>query len=255
MAKNTLGIQIPNIDNQELEIDIVGATSLKVKRFDEKTQDDIAKRQEGVAKAKKEPRNPHQEYERARILDSKKRDCVKAIWFKKAIAAMGGYFGIPRGSLEQAVYVDGDLIPIKYSGKKPTMASDRVRVGQGVMAKTSLAYRPEFFNWSCRLRIGFDTTVLTPHQVVSLLAHAGMKNGIGEWRPQKGGDHGRFQVFPAGASKRLLKEGAKIDQPKLARGQRQLAAPPVKRGPGRPRKDEALVANKVVRRGRPQKAA
>lgn len=209
MAKNTLGILIPDIANQEIEVEIVGRTSLLVKRFDEKTQEDIAGKQAGTASRTKAPRNPPEECERARIKNAKGDDCVKAIWFKKGMAAMGGYFGIPRGNVEQGVYVVGDLIPIKYAGKKPIMNTARVRVGQGTMAKTSLAYRPEFPGWSCKLRIGFDGAVLTPHQVVTLLAHAGSKNGVGEWRPQKGGDYGRFDVFPAGASKGIIEQARK----------------------------------------------
>jgi hypothetical protein len=282
VAKNTLGILIPEINNQELEVDIVGRTSLLVKRFDEKTQEDIADKQAGTASRTKAPRKPAEECERARIRNEKGEDCVKAIWFKKGCAAMGGYFGIPRGNVEQGVYIVGDLIPIKYAGKKPIMNTARVRVGQGGMAKTSLAYRPEFPGWSCKLRVGFDASVLTPHQVISLLAHAGAKNGVGEWRPQKGGDYGRFDVFPAGASKSIIAkakaEAAKRAEETMAVQAAKMAKPkrgkktdpslmdaarvdetPVKRKPGRPRKSEtngvATVANKTLRRPRPRPRA
>ena len=276
MAKNTLSVMIPEIRNQELEVDIVGRTPLLIKRFDEKTQQGIEEAQQGVAKRKKDPRNPTEECERARIKDERGKDCVRSIWFKKGMSAMAGYFGIPRGNVEQGVYVLGDLIEIKFDGKKPVMNTSRVRVGQGSMAKTSLAYRPEFRNWSCKLRIGFDASVMTPHQVISLLAHAGSKNGIGEWRPQKGGDFGRFDVFPAGASKKLIEEAkrqsaqAQKDQQRIeadraaaraARGAKKNAieveeeAP--KRKPGRPKKVAAdvFVAPPVEKRkpGRPRK--
>jgi hypothetical protein len=277
MAKNTLGILIPDIKNVEIEVDIVGRTSLLVKRFDEKTQEGIAAKQDGTASRQKAPRNPTEECERARITDAKGQDCVKSIWFKKGMAAMGGYFGIPRGNVEQGVYVAGDLIPIKYSGKKPIMNTARVRVGQGGMAKTSLAYRPEFPGWSCKLRIGFDASVLTAHQVVSLLAHAGAKNGVGEWRPQKGGDYGRFDVFPAGASKSLIAK-AKVEATKRAEetmaaqtakeAKRSKAAKnievvdetPAKKKPGRPKKnveasplEDAPEAPAKRKPGRPKK--
>lgn len=202
MAKNTLSIDIPAINNQELEVDIVGRTPLLIKRFDEKTQESIQEKQAGAAKRSKAPRDPAEECERARITDARGKDCVRAIWFKKGMAAMGGYFGIPRGNVEQGVYILGDLIPIQFTRR--VMNTARVRVGQGAMGKTSLAYRPEFQEWSCRVKLGFDAAVLTPQQVIALLAHAGAKNGIGEWRPQKGGDFGRFDVFPAGTSKRLI---------------------------------------------------
>lgn len=273
MAKNTLSVLIPDIENQELEVEIVGRTSLLVKRFDEKTQDSIAEKQAGTASRTKAPRKPEEECERARIKNADGEDCVRTIWFKKGLAAMGGYFGIPRGNIEQGVYIAGDLIPIKFTGKKPIMNTARVRVGQGGMAKTSLAYRPEFPGWSCKLRIGFDKSVLTPHQVISLLAHAGAKNGIGEWRPQKGGDYGRFDVFPAGASKAIIAkakaeavERVEATMAAAAKPKRGKAAAktievdilaeapeaPAKRKPGLPKKSETngvtTVANKVLRR-------
>lgn len=260
MAKNTLGILIPDISTQELEVDIVGRTPLLVKRFDEKTQKDIEDKQAGVASRKKEPRKPEEECERARIKNDDDEDCVKAIWFKKGMAAMAGYFGIPRGNIEQGVYVVGDLIPIKYAGKKPIMNTARVRVGQGTMAKTSLAYRPEFHGWSCKLRIGFDASVMTPHQVISLLAHAGGKNGIGEWRPQKGGDFGRFDVFPAGASKAII---AKAKAEAEVRAKEAMAAQATKDAAKAKRGKKAAIdvvdaseeEAPTKRRGRPRKNA
>lgn len=275
MAKNTINVVIPEVNNQELEVEIIGRTPLLIKRFDEKTQEGIEMKQAGTASRAKAPRKPVEEYERARIKNDAGVDCVRAIWFKKGMAAMGGYFGIPRGNVEQGVYVLGDLIPIKFSGKKPIMNTSRVRVGQGAMAKTSLAYRPEFPGWSCKLRIGFDAAVLTPHQVVSLLTHAGAKNGIGEWRPQKGGDFGRFDVLPAGASKKLIeqaraeamkaqREATAAVSAKAKRARKapapeaiEVEEPAKKRGPGRPRKNPAppTLANKTLRRPRLKKNA
>lgn len=263
MARNTLSIHIPEISNLELTVDIVGRTPLLVKRFDEKTQQDIEEAQQGVAKRKKEPRKPEEECERARIKNEKGEDCIKAIWLKKGMAAMGGYFGIPRGNIEQGVYILGDLLPIKHSAKKPIMNTARVRVGMGGMAKTSVAYRPEFRDWKCLgVRIGFDASVLTAHQVISLLNHAGGKNGIGEWRPQKGGDYGRFDVVPAGASKKLLdesKRAAPAPAPKK-RGRKPVkdvvAEIEESLEPTMPRaKKTKLVAAKTVRRPRATKSA
>ena len=144
------------------------------------------------------------------------------------------------------------MIPLKFTGKKPIMNTARVRVGQGGMAKTSLAYRPEFPGWSCKLRIGFDKSVLTPHQVISLLAHAGAKNGIGEWRPQKGGDYGRFDVFPAGASKTIIAK-AKAEAVEHAKAAMAAAAKP-KRGKATTI-EVADVTEMPKKLGRPKKTA
>jgi hypothetical protein len=52
------------------------------------------------------------QFQRARILDKEGRDCVRGIWFKKAMANMAQYLGIPRGTVEMGVYIEGDYIPI-----------------------------------------------------------------------------------------------------------------------------------------------
>ena len=62
------------------------------------------------------------------------------------------------------------------------------------MGSTDLRYRPEFSEWSILLRIEYDTEWISADTIVNLLERAGFGIGIGEMRPQKGGEFGRFQV-------------------------------------------------------------
>jgi hypothetical protein len=62
------------------------------------------------------------------------------------------------------------------------------------MGKTDLRYRPEFRDWAVRITMTFDSEMLRVDDIMSLVNRAGFGAGIGEWRPEKGGDYGRFEI-------------------------------------------------------------
>jgi hypothetical protein len=75
------------------------------------------------------------------------------------------------------------------------MVEDNVRLG----GKTAdLRYRPYFSGWSILLKITHNANVITQEQVVNLLNLAGFSVGIGDWRPEKDGNAGRFHVAIGG---------------------------------------------------------
>lgn len=84
-------------------------------------------------------------------------------------------------------YSDGLIAPLVSD--PPQIREDIVRVGQG---KTDLRYRPEFKNWSCNVIIEVDSDLLNEQDIVNLVNRAGFSVGIGEWRPEKGGEYGRY---------------------------------------------------------------
>lgn len=52
--------------------------------------------------------------------------------------------------------------------------------------------RPEVSPWACLVRFEIDTSLIQPEAVQTLFNLAGRTVGIGDWRPQKTGPHGRF---------------------------------------------------------------
>jgi len=54
--------------------------------------------------------------------------------------------------------------------------------------------RAVFPSWACEIDIGFVSTLVKQNQVVNLFAAAGVIVGLGDWRPQKGGAYGRFDI-------------------------------------------------------------
>ena len=73
------------------------------------------------------------------------------------------------------------------------MREDVVKVGMG---GTDLRYRPEFTEWATSIEVTYVKSMLTRESLLSLVEAGGMGVGIGEWRPEKKGDFGTFQIDP-----------------------------------------------------------
>ena len=86
-------------------------------------------------------------------------------------------------------YEDGLLAPLHYEGDV-IIREDIVRVGNG---STDLRYRPEFRNWKVNVILQIDTDLLNEQDIVNLVNRAGFSVGVCEWRPEKGGEYGRFE--------------------------------------------------------------
>jgi hypothetical protein len=82
---------------------------------------------------------------------------------------------------------------LKLETDEPIMREDIVRVGAG---STDLRYRPEFREWGITLTLEFDAESISISDVVNLFQRAGFGVGLGEMRPEKSGDYGRFEVDP-----------------------------------------------------------
>jgi hypothetical protein len=62
------------------------------------------------------------------------------------------------------------------------------------MGSTDLRYRPQFDDWSVKITAQVDADILSADILANLVKRAGFGVGIGEWRPEKGGDFGRFEI-------------------------------------------------------------
>ena len=147
--------------------------------------------------AKREKRVPEQEYEACfyRLEDGTYGFPCGA--FKQAaIRAIKMIDGINMTDARQMFFILPDgrdvvhQIPCVRIYGEPVMRTDEVKVQQSM----DLRYRPEFPEWTATLRIEYDEDNISPSSIGSLLHRAGMSVGIGEWRPEKSGDFGRFEL-------------------------------------------------------------
>lgn len=79
---------------------------------------------------------------------------------------------------------------VRVDAPPPMMREDMVRLG-GTTA--DIRHRACYEKWSATLRVVFVPSVISADSVLALV-DAGGANGIGEWRPEKNGSFGTYEV-------------------------------------------------------------
>lgn len=105
--------------------------------------------------------------------------------------------GVEKTVIRKSIFIptnDSNLcVPISYE-KEPYVRTDMVRVGMG---STDMRYRLCFEQWKASFTLFVDTARLSIENVIILADKAGFSTGVGDWRPQTGGEMGRFRVDTA----------------------------------------------------------
>lgn len=193
-SENTEAIAIPSIEVGLLEAVLIGDSPLIMHKWSEKAKKQMLDKQMKVAVKGKEAKNPEQDF----------LDCIyhhpdggygfPSVAFKNAAVSAcrftdGTKMTVARG----AFHVEGEFV--KIEGSEPTPREDMVRVGMGT---ADIRYRAEFLQWRAKVRISFNKRALSVEQIINLFNLAGFGVGVGEWRPEKDGQFGRFHVATEG---------------------------------------------------------
>jgi hypothetical protein len=119
--------------------------------------------------------------------------------------------GMKKSQIGRLTYVVGDLVGI-YGVPQLYMSVVRSADMNHTPDIRTRAICPE---WACRVRINFAQQLIRAQAVANLLATAGITNGVGDGRPEKGAlSFGRFRIAdPDDAEfKRIVKEGGRKAQ-------------------------------------------
>jgi len=183
-----VGISIPQIAIQRLMVKIVGDSPLITHAWAEKAIRQIKDKQAKKATKGKEAREPEADYQAAFYRTDDGVPAMPSVAFKSAAVSACRDLDMKMTEARGRFHVEGELIEIIG---EPRMREDMVRVGMGT---ADIRYRPEFVKWSAILPITYNSTQISPEQIINLLNVAGFGVGIGEWRPEKNGQYGRFHV-------------------------------------------------------------
>jgi len=190
-------VSISRIGTESLRVPLVGTAPLIVHKFSEKSKRQMLDAMQG-RKTPKQAKDPEAEYEAAFYRHDDGAYGFPVIAFKAASVSACRFFGkaMPMTLARQCIFFDAEFS--KVDGQKlaridgtPHMREDVTRVGMG---GTDLRYRPEFTEWSTTVEITYVRSMLTRESVLSLLDAGGMGVGVGEWRPEKKGDFGTYQI-------------------------------------------------------------
>lgn len=79
-------------------------------------------------------------------------------------------------------------------GPAPIMREDMVKVG-GMSKSADIRYRGEFREWEIPLRMKVNKNgKYTIEQLLNCVVLGGFVTGIGEWRPERDGQYGMFEL-------------------------------------------------------------
>ncbi|MBR3160169.1 MAG: hypothetical protein IKF14_13880 [Atopobiaceae bacterium] len=207
------------------EITIVGTTPLVVHSWDDKARQMILDKQTGTKKgAKHEIKIPVNDFMNSLYWLTQKpengKDNEEAMDKMNHAIEDGAKFGFPCNGIKAAIisgayragldvkmselrgtfFIEGatssstiDIAEI-VSPNPPRMREDMVRVG-GMSKSADVRYRAEFEQWEIPLRFKYlKSSKYTFEQLLNMIPYGGFVTGIGEWRPEKNGQFGMFEL-------------------------------------------------------------
>ena len=186
-----------------LSATIVGISPLIMHNFDSKSK--FQMKENGIIEAgmkqggkKKNIANPEEDYKNSIYHFSDGERCgFPAIAIKSAMVYAGyQIFKKPQTLTRAAIYVRPDEDELIEVHGEHRIREDMVRVGT-INKVASPRYRAEFPEWKMNVTIQYFADVISAEEVVKLLSAAGLASGLGEWRPQKGGQMGMWRVISA----------------------------------------------------------
>lgn len=212
-------VEISMVDQASIQLHIRGKTPLICNAMSEKAKHELLLpkgRKTAADKAAGLKHNPMKELQgsiyRMKGEDSPTLICVPSTMFKAAMRnAAVDLPGSSKAQIGRLTYVQGDYVPVYGI---PEMMMSVVRSAD--MNKTpDIRTRAILPNWACVITVTYIRTLLKEKSMINLLAAAGMMQGIGDWRPEKGkGDYGQFEIVSAGdvTHKAIMENGGRAAQ-------------------------------------------
>jgi len=187
-------VNLNPISRESAVLTIRGVTPLIQHKWSDKALRQMREKGEGRKTKAREARDPQGEMEAATYLTVGGDYGIPVTALKSAmIAAAHKDLGIEKTMVRKALFIrcNDDNGVLEMTCSDPVMREDCVRVGAGA---ADLRYRPEFREWGLSFEVEYDAELLRIDDIVNLVNRAGFGVGLNEWRPEKGGEYGRFEV-------------------------------------------------------------
>lgn len=192
MAVAAQRIELPALNLQTVNFVLIGDSPLIVHAWSEKAKRQMLDKQMKKASKAKEAKDPEADYEACFYRTPTGAYGFPAIGIKAAMVGAARYTDAKMTMMRGAFHIDAEMLEVTG---EPRPREDMVRVGMGT---ADIRYRPEFPEWSIVAPIKFNASVISAEQIANLINVAGFSVGIGEWRPERNGQYGRFHVAGEG---------------------------------------------------------
>jgi len=193
--------ELKQINRRIVTVRIIGISPLIQHKWAEKAKEMMRdKQQKGKKTRTRDLRHPEEEGKNAGYYTSDGKPGLLAVSIKAAvITAAHQDLGFAKTLIRKSLFIHpmgrDVVIPLEMpSGKgkvKQVIEEDMVRVGAG---SADLRYRPYYYDWAATTQWEIDSDLLQVSDLLTLLDRAGFGVGIHEWRPENGGDFGRFKI-------------------------------------------------------------
>lgn len=93
--------------------------------------------------------------------------------------------------------------PLVHPKTKRPIKKYTINISRAVIKKKDsiMRARPEIAEWACEFAAKVDSEFVTPEQVCETFNLGGRVAGVGDWRVEKGGTHGRYKATICKATK------------------------------------------------------
>ena len=204
-AKTAQAVVIEGPKIEQIALEIIGTAPLIQNCFNQKAVEQILRKHMGLS-VLREKKKPRECVEDATIRNVRGDVCLPPTAIKKAcLTASVQDKNLKKTQLRQMLFIDGQSIPIEYEKMVPRM--DIVRTS-GMARTPDVRFRPEFQFWKARIIVSCSDQI-SAQTVVDLLNRAG-RVGVGEWRPEKDGQFGTFEVSRPITDKKEVQEVKKL---------------------------------------------
>jgi len=186
-------IALQRIQREVAHIEIKGTAPLIVHAWSDKAKQMILDKQQGK-KAPKERKDPKAMFESSMYRFEDGGHGFPVLAFKAATVGGARYFAnVTMTQMRQAMFFIGDPADtslVRLNAAEPVMREDMVRIGMGT---ADIRYRAEYKDWGATLAIQYVPSVIDLSAIVALVDAGGM-GGVGEWRPERDGAFGTYEV-------------------------------------------------------------
>jgi hypothetical protein len=198
-AKKEETITVMEIQQGAVKLAVLGRTPIILRRMSVKVELDLLfpqPRANAAARAAKLKHDVYAEFAASpHTLDDDNAPTYLALQstsFKKAL--MGAAVDVPglaRAKIGRMTYVCGDRIPI-YGIPQMMMSVVRMADINHTPDVNTRVIVPE---WAAVVEVEFVRPLLNEQSICNLMAAAGVLQGVGDWRPEKGsGNYGQFRI-------------------------------------------------------------
>lgn len=223
-TEKALAVDIKPLNLKTITLTVTGDSSLIVHKWSEKAKKEILDKQTKKASTGKEKKNPVRDYvnslywtdgkgneiEPPEVNDCETDEDMAFEYERIQKIAENSHFGFPACAFKacalDAAYQQGAITKkttargafhileelVEIEGV-PSMREDMVKIG-GMTKVADIRYRGEFKDWRATLTIQYNPQAISASQIANMFYLGGFSNGVGEWRPSRNGEHGRFNI-------------------------------------------------------------